>query len=161
MKIRLSASGAGGFLLPAASARWKRALVLAAALLSPACAAEPELVRLEAAGAAIEAEVARSPEALSRGLMHRRFLCEDCGMLFLYPAPGRWCMWMKNTALDLSIAFVSAEGRILAIERMAPESETRHCAPSAALFGLEASPDWFSRRRVLPGSLLKGLPQPR
>lgn len=137
---------------------------LAAALFATTLslpASSLDILTLEASGAQLRAEVASSPEALTRGLMNRDSLCKDCGMLFIYPKPGQWCMWMKNTRIPLSIAFVSGEGRIMAIEEMAPGSTELHCAAVPVPYGLEASPAWFREPQIKPGDTLQGLPRAR
>lgn len=117
-----------------------------------------DVLMIEASGAWLRAEVASSPQELTRGLMNRASLCQDCGMLFVYPKPGRWCMWMKNTHLPLAIAFVSDKGRIMAIEEMEPDSTELHCAAVPVSYGLEASPAWFREHQIKPGDKLQGLP---
>ena len=135
------------------------AALFAAALSLPAAALD--VLTLGASGALLRAEVAASPEALTQGLMNRDSLCEDCGMLFIYPKPGQWCMWMKNTRIPLAIAFVSGKGRIMAIEEMEPGSTELHCAAVPVPYGLEASPAWFREHQIKPGDMLQGLPRAR
>jgi len=68
-------------------------------------------------------ELARSPRQQSQGLMFRRRLAADAGMLFLHPVPRRATMWMKNTFIPLDMLFVAADGRITQIvERTTPHS---------------------------------------
>lgn len=135
------------------------AALFAAALSLPASSLD--VLTLEASGARLRAEIAFSPEALTRGLMNRDSLCKDCGMLFVYPKPGQWCMWMKNTRIPLAIAFVSDKGRIMAIEEMKPGSTELHCAAVPVPYGLEASPAWFREHQIKPGDTLQGLPRTR
>ena len=68
-------------------------------------------------------ELALSPEEQRQGLMYRRELAEDAGMLFFYPACARAAFWMKNTYIPLDMIFVAADGRIVRIARMT-EPET-------------------------------------
>jgi hypothetical protein len=65
-------------------------------------------------------EVADEPSEWQRGLMHRRSLARNAGMVFVFPRPIRGGFWMKNTLIPLSIAYYDARGRILRIMDMAP-----------------------------------------
>ncbi len=98
-----------------------------------------------------------SDEARKHGLMHREALPADHGMLFVYPAPGPVCMWMKNTLIPLSVAFLDARGVILNIADMQPGSLERHCSASPASYALEMNLGWFGRRRLAPGMRIEGL----
>ncbi len=68
----------------------------------------------------LKVEVARTDEQRQRGLMHRRSLARDAGMIFQYPRPSTGAFWMKNTLIPLDIAFYNASGRILRIMQMKP-----------------------------------------
>ncbi len=68
-------------------------------------------------------ELPRTPDEMGRGLMHRRQLAADAGMLFLYPADRAITMWMKNTLIPLDMLFIAGDGRIVNIvERTVPLS---------------------------------------
>ena len=68
-------------------------------------------------------ELPRTPDQMARGLMHRRQLAADAGMLFLYPADRAITMWMKNTLIPLDMLFIASDGRIVNIvERTVPLS---------------------------------------
>jgi len=62
-------------------------------------------------------EVARTPQQKALGLMFRRALPENAGMLFLYDRPQPAAMWMKNTHIPLDMVFIAAGGRVHRIER--------------------------------------------
>ena len=64
-----------------------------------------------------EIEVATTDQERALGLMYRRHLPPDAGMLFLYDTPQAAAMWMKNTPLPLDIIFIDAAGRVHRIER--------------------------------------------
>jgi uncharacterized membrane protein (UPF0127 family) len=68
----------------------------------------------------IAVEVADTDEERQRGLMHRKSLPEDAGMVFVFPGETSGGFWMKNTLIPLSIAFYDADGKILRILDMEP-----------------------------------------
>lgn len=70
-------------------------------------------------------EIASDPESQERGLMYRRSLAPNAGMLFDFHRPIMATFWMKNTILPLDIIFVRADGTISTIAANAvPYSET-------------------------------------
>lgn len=112
----------------------------------------------------IEAEVAHTPQTRQIGLMHRTSLPQQRGMVFVFERDATHCMWMKNTPLPLSVAFVDAQGRVINIADMQPHTEDNHCAAAPARFALEMNLGWFAARGINPGDTLRGfdrLPPPR
>jgi uncharacterized protein len=109
----------------------------------------------------IRAEVAADFSTRARGLMHRKGLAPNAGMLFIFDAPGDQCMWMKNTYIPLSVAFIDAQGAIINIADMQPHSEQTHCAARPALYALEMTQGWFKERGIKPGVKLSGIPPAR
>jgi uncharacterized membrane protein (UPF0127 family) len=70
-------------------------------------------------------EVAETPEQKSRGLMFRRSLADDAGMIFPYEPPQEATMWMRNTYISLDMVFIRKDGIVHRIEaRTEPFSET-------------------------------------
>jgi hypothetical protein len=129
-------------------------LMLAAA---PALAQELPTVQLSAGMHLIRAEVAADFATRARGLMHRKSLAQNAGMVFRFDQPGIHCMWMKNTYIPLSVAFLDEKGTILNIADMQPHSEQSHCSAQPALYALEMTRGWFAERGIKPGSRLAGL----
>ncbi|WP_347250683.1 DUF192 domain-containing protein [Zoogloea sp.] len=105
----------------------------------------------------IEAEVAATQDSRMTGLMQRRSMPPNQGMLFVFTQPQRHCMWMKNTLLPLSVAFLDDEGRILNVEDMQPQTEDNHCAARPARFALEMNLGWFQQRGIKPGLKVGGV----
>ncbi len=105
----------------------------------------------------IEAEVAADQANRMQGLMHRKSMPANQGMLFVFARADRHCMWMRNTYLPLSVAFLDEEGRILNIEDMAPQTESNHCAAAPARFALEMNRGWFSSKGLKPGQRIGGV----
>lgn len=114
-------------------------------------------VTLEIAGHKLTSEVAATDAARSTGLMHRRMMPENRGMLFVFPSAERHGMWMMNTYLPLSVAFIASDGTILNIEDMEPHTQNSHSAVRPALYALEMNRGWFSKRGIKPGVKVLGL----
>ena len=100
---------------------------------APAAAQQLPVVELRAGMHLIRAEVAADYSTRGRGLMFRKSLAPNGGMLFIFDAAEIHCMWMKNTYIPLSVAFVDAQGAIINIADMQPHSEQSHCAARPAV----------------------------
>jgi uncharacterized membrane protein (UPF0127 family) len=107
----------------------------------------------------IRAEVATSEDERARGLMFRQRLAPNEGMVFRFPEPRQVCMWMKNTLLPLSVAFIGGDGKIINIEDMKPQTLDPHCGKKPARYALEMSQGWFRERNIHPGTPVSGLPK--
>jgi len=105
----------------------------------------------------IHAEIADTEESRERGLMQRDHLCENCGMLFIFEQADRYQFWMKNTPLPLSIAFISADGNIINIDEMLPNTTNTHDAQGKAMYALEMNSGWFSKNHITATDKIQGL----
>ena len=132
-------------------------LAWAAVLLALPVRGELPVIRLNAGIHVIQAEVANAFETRARGLMYRQSLGPNQGMLFVFTSLERHCMWMKNTPLPLSVAFIDEGGEVVSISEMAPHSENSHCAARPARFALEMSKGWFAGKGIRAGAKLQGL----
>jgi uncharacterized protein len=112
---------------------------------------------LKIRGHALRVEVADTDESRRTGLMHRRSMAESQGMLFVYEEPGLHAMWMKNTLIPLSVAFIDRDGRIINIEDMAPQTLDTHGARAEASYSLEVNLGWFAKRGIKPGDRVEGI----
>ena len=99
----------------------------------------------------VTAEIAQTPQERAKGLMGRKFLPPNHGMLFVFESPGRQCFWMRNTPLPLTIAFIDTQGKITSFADMAPFSDESHCSTVPVPFALEMEQGWFKKRGVLVG----------
>ncbi|MEO8280073.1 MAG: DUF192 domain-containing protein [Ideonella sp.] len=106
----------------------------------------------------IKAMVARSTAERSTGLMFRKEMAANDGMLFVFEAPAEQCFWMRNTLLPLSAAFVLDDGTISNIEDMKPLTLDGHCSTKPVRFVLEMQQGWFAKRGIKAGSKLSGAP---
>jgi len=107
----------------------------------------------------IQAEVAKTETQREIGLMNRKVMGANEGMMFIFDRPSGYCMWMKNTLLPLSVAFLDNDGVILNIEEMLPQTETNHCAVKPARYALEMNAEWFKHKNIKPGIKIDTLKQ--
>jgi uncharacterized membrane protein (UPF0127 family) len=136
-----------------------RALLVCAALLPAAASGQQNPVTEITAGMyRIRAEVVADYATRAQGLMHRKSLPQGAGMLFIFDERGIHCMWMKNTLIPLSVAFIDDHGTIVNIADMEPHSEQSHCAARPVRYALEMNRGWFSARGIGPGARLGGVP---
>jgi uncharacterized membrane protein (UPF0127 family) len=92
---------------------------------------------------------------MQRGLMGRRELGADDGMMFVYARPDTLSFWMRNTPLPLDIGYFSKSGELLEIYALYPHDEVSvRSISSQAQFALEMNQGWFKRTGVRPGARL-------
>jgi uncharacterized membrane protein (UPF0127 family) len=106
----------------------------------------------------IQAQVAATPDQRSVGLMFRREMPANEGMLFIFEQPSPQCFWMKNTLLPLTAAFVADDGTIVNLADMKPQTTDSHCSAKPVRFVLEMHQGWFDKRGIKAGSRLTGQP---
>jgi uncharacterized membrane protein (UPF0127 family) len=138
--------------------RYLLLLLFAAPSFAQPLAPESPTVELNAGMYLIRAEVAADFASRGRGLMYRKEMPSNAGMLFIFDAPGAQCMWMKNTLIPLSVAFLDERATIINIEDMAPQTLDSHCARRPARYALEMNRGWFAARGIKPGMRLGGIP---
>ena len=119
--------------------------------------AEMPVMELTAGFHRIEAEVAANQQNRMTGLMNRKTMPPQRGMLFVFTEKNTHCMWMRNTFLPLSVAFLDEGGSIINIEDMQPQTEDNHCARVPARYALEMNIGWFAQRGIKPGTKLGGI----
>jgi uncharacterized protein len=134
------------------------ALAATLALEAPAQLRMPK-AEVRIAGHALKVEVAATDPDRERGLMHRDKLGKDDGMLFVFDELGYHSMWMKNTLIPLSVAFVAEDGTILNILDMEPQTLDSHMAAGPARYAIETNKGWFAARKVKAGDRVAGLPK--
>jgi uncharacterized membrane protein (UPF0127 family) len=115
-------------------------------------------VTLRAGMHLIAAEVAQTPQQQEIGMMFRRSVENNDGMLFVNDAPGLRCFWMRNTLVPLSIAFIADDGTIVNIDEMKPQTDDSHCSVRPVRFVLEMRTGWFRDHAIQPGFRLSGPP---
>ena len=136
-----------------------RTVPLALFLAFSSVAAAQQLPRTELSAGVhlIRAEVADNFVTRMQGLMNRPSMGANEGMLFIFDEPGIQCMWMKNTLIPLSVAYIADDGSIVNIEDMKPQTEDSHCTKKPVRFALEMNVGWFASKGLRPGAKLRGL----
>lgn len=103
----------------------------------------------------LNVELANTDLSRQIGLMNRKKLANNAGMLFVFKRAETQCMWMKNTLIDLDVAFADDQGKILNVEQMKAGTSDVHCAKGNARFALEMNRNWFSKRNVGAGQVIQ------
>ncbi len=117
---------------------------------------EPVIVVSETGRHLINAEIADTPETRATGLMFRRSLDADAGMLFVYDTPQNITMWMRNTYISLDMIFADVRGRIIRIARNTePFSTDIIAAGGLAKVVLEVPAGTARRLKLKPGDRLE------
>ena len=106
----------------------------------------------------IDAQVAATPQSRTVGLMFRRDMAANEGMLFVFEQAATQCFWMKNTLLPLTAAFVADDGTIVNLADMQPQSLDSHCSARPVRYVLEMHQGWFAKRGLKAGTRLSGSP---
>jgi uncharacterized membrane protein (UPF0127 family) len=104
----------------------------------------------------IQAQVATTPQQQAMGLMHRKEMSANEGMLFIFEQATRQCFWMQNTLLPLTAAFLADDGTIVNLADMKPQTTESHCSAQPVRFVLEMNQGWFAKRGLKAGSRLGG-----
>jgi uncharacterized membrane protein (UPF0127 family) len=133
------------------------AIALAALVWTASAPAELPEIGLSVNGHKLTAEVANTDPTRSQGLMHRRILPENRGMLFVFTEVSWHAMWMMNTNIPLSVAFLDERGVIINIADMKPHTQDTHAAAKPAKYALEMNRGWFEKRGIKPGARIEGI----
>lgn len=99
----------------------------------------------------IEVEFANDQQSRALGLMYRRELCEDCGMLFKFDSVRIANIWMKNTYIPLDLAYINAFGKIIDIKQLEPHDLTSVASSMPVLYALEMNQGWFQKNGLSTG----------
>lgn len=103
----------------------------------------------------IVCEIAKTPQEIANGLMGRKELSEDSGMIFIFSELTHNGFWMLNTFIPLSIAFFDRSGKILDIQDMQPLTIDSHTPPLPYIGALEMNQGWFVKNEIQKGDIIK------
>jgi uncharacterized membrane protein (UPF0127 family) len=123
---------------------------------------EPLQVRTERGLTSFQVEVARSDRQREYGLMCRKALAPDRGMLFVFPKATPQMFWMRNTLIPLDIIYIGENGRVVSISRnVQPLDESGAPSAGPAKFVLELAAGRAAQIGLLPGDrvLHRALPR--
>jgi uncharacterized membrane protein (UPF0127 family) len=108
-------------------------------------------------GQILTVEIARTESEQARGLMFRKSLEKNSGMLFVFPNVQERSFWMKNTFIPLDIGFFDSEQRLMNFESMDPvrseaeEPKRTYTSKGPAQYALEVNKDWFKTHELRKG----------
>jgi len=147
--------------------KWLPAALLLAGCGGPTMERVPgpgSTIELTVGGKRITAELATDDLSRHRGLMFRKEMPEDRGMLFIWPErerngqPGRrrQAFWMQNTEIPLSIAFIDDDGKVLEVLDMKPHDERQRESKDEVRCALEMNQGWFRKNGLGPGAVFDG-----
>ena len=113
-------------------------------------------IKLSAGMYLIDTQLAQTPEQRQIGLMWRKELPQNEGMLFVFEQPSVQCFWMRNTLTALTAAFIDEDGTIVNLADMKPQTDDSHCSTKPVRFVLEMNQGWFKKKGLQPGFKLTG-----
>lgn len=114
-----------------------------------------DLYKLKVGTLSILIERACTDQEQQQGLMFRKSMPENQGMLFVFDRERPLSFWMKNTLIPLSIAYIDKQGKIIDIQKMQPLDETGHLASGLAQYALEMNQGWFEKNMISVGASIQ------
>ena len=106
-------------------------------------------------GNRLTVEIARTPEQRRKGLMHRKSLDPEKGMLFVSERDDKLSFWMKDTYIPLSLAYIAKDGTIKEIRHMRPLSEKSIVSEHSVRFALEVNHGYFEEKGIDVGDTVQ------
>lgn len=147
--------------LPPAASAAIRSACLALLLCTPSCkneksaqAAEVGVVRVPIGVETFTLELAATPRTQQLGLMHRKTMPQDHGMLFVFEDEQERSFWMKNTLIPLDIIYADAKGKVVSVKQMRPLDETSVPSDGPAKYAVELNQGAAARAGVKAGDVL-------
>lgn len=138
-----------------------RALALVLALAAPSCKnepqpapAEPYTVAMKVGSETFRLEIADTPRKQQLGLMHRKSMPADRGMLFVFEDERERSFWMKNTHIPLDIVYADVDGKVVSVKPMQPMDESPVPSDGAAKYAVEINQGAAKRAGVKAGDVL-------
>lgn len=123
--------------------------------LNPFCQNHVKTVKLLLNKVILNTDIACSEKEKEMGLMNRTILPVNNGMLFVFEKKQFLSFWMKNTLIDLSIAYIDENWNIIDIREMKSQDLTPTISKKPAIFALEANSHWFSKNNIKIGDKIQ------
>lgn len=124
-------------------------------LLMTACTSAPSAI---VGNTTIPLELALTPEEKAKGLMHREYLAENTGMLFVFEDEGRPGFWMKNTLIPLDMIFINSNNKVVDIMTAEPcekEPCEKYLSEQQAKYVLEVNKGFAEKHNIQIGEEIK------
>jgi hypothetical protein len=122
-----------------------------------------EIGKIQLGSKTLSVEIAETEAQQERGLMYRKKMGPDEGMLFIFKVEQILYFWMKNTFLNLSIGYFDKDGNLIDIQEMKAvtsvmeENLPNYPSRKPALYALEMNAGWFAKNKIKLGTKLKVL----
>jgi len=120
--------------------------------------AQPRLqtVKLFVGPEQMDAELCATPRQVQTGMMFRKFMGTNDGMLFNLYEPQRAAFWMKNCYVPLSVAYINSEGAIEEIHPLQVQDTNNVVSTATNIrFALETPQGWFDQHHITPGMVIR------
>ena len=120
----------------------------------------PQIRTINIGGQKVRAEIVKKAQERAQGLAERDSLCQDCGMLFLFPQPGFHSIWMKSMRFDIDIVWVSSN-KVVGVTSNVPYPAPgttyfpTYQPPQAVDVVLEVPAGWATRNGISVGDIVK------
>lgn len=107
----------------------------------------------------VTVEVVETDTARQRGLMYRKHLAPDAGMLFIFDREEPHSFWMHNTLIPLDMLFIKSDWTVLGIvENATPLTDTLRNVPGASQYVLEVNAGFSRRHGLQAGTTVRYIP---
>jgi uncharacterized membrane protein (UPF0127 family) len=103
----------------------------------------------------VRLEIAATAQQQETGLMYRKSLDADSGMIFVFDRPVQDSFWMENTYIPLTVAFLDANGRIMETQDMAPLTTTGHTPSAPYMYALEVNQGFLAGHGIEVGDQIQ------
>ena len=101
-----------------------------------------------------EIEIVSEFDDRKKGLMFKSSIPKNYGMFFIWEYKRQQCMWMKDTSIPLSVAYIGNKGEILEIYDMVPFSKKSVCSKNYVKYALEVNKGWFEKKNIAIGDVI-------
>lgn len=110
-----------------------------------------DTIGVEMGGQEYKLEYAKTMNQRARGLMFRKSMCLNCGMLFVFDTKRIGSIWMKNTDIPLDLAYVDETGTIVDIYQLQPHDLTSIRSSKPVAYAIEMNVNWFQKKNIKVG----------